>query len=106
MSATRPAKTEMLLGAPPASAPATSSTWRTVISAVTLTWTPSPERSLMNAVIGSARVLVTGIFTYTLGPQEAISWAWRRMPSASSEKTSNEIGRSVICASTSRAKAA
>ena len=52
----------------------------------------------------SARVFVTGIFTYTLSPQVAMNRAWRSISGKSSAKTSNEIGRSVMTVRMSRAK--
>ena len=73
--------------------------------AVTLSRMPSALSRRMSAYAGSRRVLVTGTFTYTFGPQVAISRAWRSISSNSSENTSNEMGRSGIAATTSCANA-
>ena len=59
----------------------------------------------MLAALLSRRVLVTGILTYTLSAQLAISTACRSMDSKSSASTSKQTGLSRMLASTSRPKA-
>src|SRR5450755_12778 len=63
VSATRPANTEMTAWQPPASVTVTASTWLSVMSAVTFTWTPEPLSSRTTAAVLFPRVSVTGIFT-------------------------------------------
>ena len=74
--------------------------------AVTFTFTPPCDSRRTTSSDGSPRVLVTGILTYTFGPQEATIRACRSISSNSSAMTSKEMGRSGTAASTSRAKAA
>ena len=54
VSAIRPAKTETTWPGPPCEAAATVSTWATVISAVTLRWTPSAESSRITSSLEHA----------------------------------------------------
>ena len=63
VSAIRPANTEMMASGPPARAPAAVSTWRTVMSAVTLRCTPSSASVRTTSAVLVPRVSVTGIFT-------------------------------------------
>jgi hypothetical protein len=88
----------------PSSAAVTVATCATVISAVTLSCTPSAVSCLTTGSVDTRPVVVTGTLTYTFGPHEAIVRACRTIPSASSAKTSNEIGRSVMASRTLRAK--
>ena len=100
MSATRPANTEMKLGAPSATAFVTVSTCEGSMRAVTLTCTPSSDSSRTRSAVETPSVFVTGILMKTLGPHVAITRAWRRISGSSSAKTSNEIGRSGTISST------
>ena len=95
-SAIRPANTEMYDGAPSLTASVSSSTCAVVNTAVTLTFTPPSDSSRTSAAIDSPLVVETGILTYTLSPHLEIISAWRRISSALSAKTSNEMGCLVI----------
>ena len=101
----RPANTETIAGVAGSSASATVRTWSSVKIAVTLSTTPSDESARMSSLADCPLVLVTGIFTFTFGPQVAMARPCSAMPAKSSAKTSNDTGRSVIAASTLRAKA-
>jgi hypothetical protein len=68
-----------------------------------LSRTPSAASRRTSGAALSPRVFVTGIFANTFAPHAAICRAWRSISSKSSEKTSNEIGRSATLRSTSRA---
>ena len=50
-------------------------TWSTVSTAVTLMATPDSDSSRITGPENSRRVLVTGILTFTLRPQEAMTRA-------------------------------
>ena len=63
VSAMRPANTDTTDGAPPSSACATSRTWSSVQMAVTFSFTPAADSSLISARADSRLVLVTGILT-------------------------------------------
>ena len=63
VSAMRPANTETYAAAPGARHSITSSTCATVMSAVTLTFTPSATSRRRSGPMNSPPVLVTGIFT-------------------------------------------
>jgi len=76
------------------------------MTAVTLTRTPLCDSRWIRLYDGCASVLVIGTFTNTLAPQDAISRAWDSISPKPSESTSNEIGRSGMAASASRAKVA
>ena len=106
VSAIRPAKTETNAPTSSARLSTTRATCSSVRIAVTFSFTPAAESRRTRESLGSPRVFVTGTFTKTFSPHEAISIACRSISSKSSEKTSNEMGRSPTIASTSRAKPA
>ena len=97
VSAIRPANTEMQLGAPSATAAVISLTCAGVNSAVTLTWTPSSRaRARRRRERLAARSSSPAPSRRRSRPSRRCVRAWRRISSASSANTSNEIGRSVI----------
>ena len=100
----RPANTDTLEAGPSRSASTTQSIWVGVKMAVTLSCTPAATRLVIKPWLETRKVLVTGIFTNTLGAHWAMRRACFSISSWSSEKTSKEMGRSVTTSSTWRAK--
>ena len=98
MSAMRPAKTDTIAGTFGARHSATRSTCSAVMTAVTLTITRGVGERAHHGPVNAPLVVVTGIFTLTLSPHEAIARPCAIISSKSSAKTSNEIGRSGIAA--------
>jgi hypothetical protein len=105
VSAIRPANTEMIAESPGRRHSVTCFTCSRESNAVTFSFTPALDKRSMSGPENSRFVFVTGIFTFTFFPHEAISSAWPSMVPKSSAKTSNDTGRSGIALSTSRANA-
>ena len=66
--------------------------------------TPAVARRRISGAELVPAVSVTGILTTTLSPKPCRSRAWRSISAKSSEMTSNEMGRSVMVATSSLMK--